>query len=37
LADPVGSGILTVGSGMAGEFGGTAACLSIFHHIRFKN
>src|ERR1700730_4272632 len=31
LADPVGSGILTVGSGMAGEFGGTPASLSISH------
>jgi hypothetical protein len=37
LADPVGSGILTVGSGMAAEFGGTAACLSIFHHSLFRN
>jgi hypothetical protein len=31
LADPAGSGILTVGSGMAGEFGGTPASLSISH------
>jgi hypothetical protein len=33
LTAPVGSGILTVGSGLAGEFG-TAACLSISHHSR---
>jgi hypothetical protein len=31
LADPVGSGILMVDSGMAGEFGGTVS-LSILHH-----
>jgi hypothetical protein len=29
LADPADSGILTVGSGMAGEFGGTPACCLI--------